>query len=206
MFTFLPCASHSHQVYWKQRDILGMDEGRGKGGSMKKSIQIVMTLICFAVGVGSAIFYFVMTRPNNGDSITAIGQTYEGSHISATAYDIKTFELQEKKQALVVVGFEIKNISKRSQVLVNSATYKAYVDDVAAETEPLFQYDEYLDADLAPGKRAKGYWGILVPADAKTVEIQVDDNYLRNKTAVFVLDVPPAESMTLEDYFASLNG
>ena len=80
------------------------------------------------------------------------------------------------------------------------------MDDVAAETEPLFQYDEYLDADLAPGKRAKGYWGILVPADAKTVEIQVDDHYLRNKTAVFVLDVPPAESMTLEDYFASLNG
>ena len=141
MFTFLPCASHSHQVYWKQRDILGMDEGRGKGGSMKKSIQIVMTLICFAVGVGSAIFYFVMTRPNNGDSITAIGQTYEGSHISATAYDIKTFEtpeLQEKKQALVVVGFEIKNISKRSQVLVNSATYKAYVDDVAARPNRFF--------------------------------------------------------------------
>lgn len=180
---------------------------------MKKSMQIVMIVLSVALTafVMFCCFHMIFEeeRPTTSpEPITKINQTYEGSRIHATAFDIKAFEtpeLQGKKQTLVIVGFEIKNIFKQKNVLVNSATYEAYVDDVAVETEPLFQYDEHLDAELAPGKRAKGYWGILVPADAKTVEIQVDDNFLKNKTAVFLLDVPPVGNMTLEDYFASLN-
>lgn len=181
---------------------------------MKKSMQIVMIVLSVALTAFVMFLCFRMIfeeeKPTTSpEPVTKINQTYEGSRIHATAFDIKAFEtleLQGKKQTLVIVGFEIKNISKQKNVLVNSATYKAYVDDVAVGTEPLFQYDEHLDADLAPGKRAKGYWGILVPADSKTVEIQVDDNSSKNKTAVFILDIPPVESITPDEYFASLHG
>lgn len=176
---------------------------------MSKSFRLIMTLICFAVGVGSAISFFVAFWPKSTKPITEINQTYNGSQIKATAIDIKAFETPELKkdnQVLVIIGFEIENISSRKTFPVNSTSYEAYVNDVSASKNSLYGYSSYLSVSkLAPGKCAKGYWGINVPDGAKKLEIHVDDNSLKDSSAVFILDVPPVESITLDEYFASID-
>ena len=44
-----------------------------------------------------------------------------------------------------------------------------------------------------------------MPDGAKKLEIHVDDNSLKDSSAVFILDVPPVESITLDEYFASID-
>ena len=55
------------------------------------------------------------------------------------------------------------------------------------------------------GKRAKGYWGANIPADTKKLEIHIKDGYGTDTSAVFILDVPPVESITPDEYFASID-
>ena len=181
---------------------------------MKKSAQIVFMVFSLVMGALVLFLCFYMLfgqeKPTTSpEPITKINQTYEGSWINATAFDIKAFapsDLKQNNEILVILGFEVKNISSKGPFSVNPSIYEVYVDDMAATKNSLSGYSQCLDVSkLAIGKRAKGYWGANIPADTKKLEIHIKDGYGTDTSAVFILDVPPVESITPDEYFASID-
>ena len=102
------------------------------------------------------------------------------------------------------MGIEIENMSSTNDYVL---TTEAYDDVVVTSKDYLIGTNMFIGINnLAPGKRAKGYWGTRIPADTKSIEVYVYENGLSpDKHAVFNFDVPPVETMTLEKYAASLN-
>lgn len=181
---------------------------------MKKSAQIVFMVFSLAMGALVLFLCFYMffgkeKTTTSPDPITEINQMYEGSWINATAFEIKAFtssDLKQDNQMLVIMGFEIENISSKGTFSVNPSIYEVYVNDMAVTKDSLSDYSQCLDvSNLAIGKRAKGYWGANIPADTKSLEIHIKDGYGTDTSAVFILDVPPVESITLDEYFASID-
>ena len=144
------------------------------------------------------------------EPITELNQLYKGSDMHATVYDLKTFtsaELKEKNQVLIIMGIEIENMSSTNDYVLTTEAYDVYIDDVVVTSKDyLIGTNMFIGINnLAPGKRAKGYWGTRIPADTKSIEVYVYENGLSpDKHAVFNFDVPPVETMTLEKYAASI--
>lgn len=142
------------------------------------------------------------------DPITEINNVYKGTRMNAAAFDIRAFKTPElrENQILVIMGFSIENASSSEKYMVDSGSYEVYIDNVVATKDYLIGINEHLNSCyLAPGKTVKGYWGAIIPASAKSMEVLVEDDRSAKKYATFILDVPPVESITLDEYFASID-
>lgn len=192
---------------------------------MKNFLRIPVTMICAMAVLSCSACNLLPTKKSTSsihssqgltssepisEPITELNQLYKGSDMHATVYDLKTFtsaELKEKNQVLIIMGIEIENVSSTQGYVLTTEAYDVYIDDVVVTTkDDLIGTNIYIGSDyLAPGKRAKGYWGTRIPADTKSIEVYVYENGISpDKYAVFNFDVPPVETMTLEKYAASI--
>ena len=179
---------------------------------MNKTLRLIVPIICLAIGAAFLIPFFIATWPKKTEPVLEINKTCKGSWVDVTAYDIKAFEtpaLKENNQILVVVGFEIKNTASQKDYYVGSCDL--YVDDIAVSENLLNGVEKGAEqrlnaTKLAPGKRTRGYVGANVPSGAQNLEVRIDDDDATGTSAVFILDSPPVESITPDEYFASLNG
>lgn len=178
---------------------------------MNKTFRPIVPIICLAIGAAFLIPFFIATWPKKTEPVLEINKTYEGSWIDVTAYDIKAFEtpeLKENNQILVIVGFEIKNTASQKDYYVGSCDL--YVDDIAVSENLLNGVEKGAEqrlnaTKLAPGKRTRGYVGANVPSGAQNLEVRIDDDDATDTSAVFILDIPPVESITPDEYFASID-
>ena len=78
------------------------------------------------------------------------------------------------------MGIEIENMSSTNDYVLTTEAYDVFIDDVVVTSKDyLIGTNMFIGINnLAPGKRAKGYWGTRIPADTKSIEVYVYENGL----------------------------
>ena len=112
-----------------------------------------------------------------------------------TATEIKQtngVEFFEPEEGNVFVGvkFTIENTSNEEQTISSILLFEGYVDDVKCEysISAACAFEETLDGSLAPGKKLIGWYALEVPEGWKTIELNVQSNWLSNSSANFVFE------------------
>lgn len=120
-----------------------------------------------------------------GDTIEADGMTIK--YLSVEDYKLKEDDYYDLKKGnkIIKAEFEFINTSKEDDLPVSSLSFSVNADDYEVETAWI--NDNELDADLSPGKKAKGPIYFEVPKDAKNIEIQYESNWWEDTKFTFVV-------------------
>lgn len=108
-------------------------------------------------------------------------------YISASEYKPKKDDYVDVKKGhkIIKAEFEFQNNSKEDDLVVSSLSFTCNADDYEVETKWID--DNELDADLSPGKKAKGPIYFEVPKDAKSIEIQYESDWWSDYKLTFVV-------------------
>ena len=100
----------------------------------------------------------------------------EIKYLSVKDYKSDNEFMQPKKgYKYIKAEFEFVNKSKEDDLSVSTLSFSCNADDYEVET--VYMDDNELDADLSPGKKAKGPIFFEVPKDAKSIEIQYESDW-----------------------------
>lgn len=107
-------------------------------------------------------------------SCYGVGETVEADGLSFTLRDASVSQYNEKD--LVVLDFFIEDISNE-HAWISWASFDAFVDDWAVDEEmpssvPGVSRDQFLSADLTPGKRTQGKVAYKLNKGWKVLELQ----------------------------------
>ena len=109
-----------------------------------------------------------------GETVTT--DDMEIKYISVKDYKSDNEFMQPKKgYKYIKAEFEFVNKSKEDDLSVSTLSFSCNADDYEVET--VYMDDNELDADLSPGKKAKGPIFFEVPKDAKSIEIQYESDW-----------------------------
>lgn len=81
--------------------------------------------------------------------------------------------------------FEFENISDSDQTISSMMNWDCYADDYSVEQSWIG--DDSIDANLSPGKKAKGAVYFEVPSDAENIVLEFETNFWTEKKIVFVV-------------------
>ncbi len=99
------------------------------------------------------------------------------------------FTKPDAGKTFVGVKFEIENISNESQNISSILLFSVYADDVKCEYSMSAQlsFDEgTLDGEIAPSKKAIGWYAVEVPEKWEKLEFDVSPKLFSNSSARFV--------------------
>ncbi len=92
----------------------------------------------------------------------------------------------------VFIGIKltIENISTQEQSVSSLMLFNAYCDDIKLDYSfsASSTFDGTLDGSIAAGKKLIGYYGIEVPSNWKTIELEVKEDWISNDSASFVFN------------------
>ena len=109
-----------------------------------------------------------------GETVTT--DDMEIKYLSVKDYKSDNEFMQPKKgYKYIKAEFEFVNKSKEDDLSVSTLSFSCNADDYEVET--VYMDDNELDADLSPGKKAKGPIFFEVPKDAKLIEIQYESDW-----------------------------
>lgn len=109
-----------------------------------------------------------------GETVTT--DDMEIKYLSVKDYKSDNEFMQPKKgYKYIKAEFEFVNKSKEDDLSVSTLSFSCNADDYEVET--VYMDDNELDADLSPGKKAKGPIFFEVPKDAKSIEIQYESDW-----------------------------
>ena len=109
-----------------------------------------------------------------GETVTT--DDTEIKYLSVKDYKSDNEFMQPKKgYKYIKAEFEFVNKSKEDDLSVSTLSFSCNADDYEVET--VYMDDNELDADLSPGKKAKGPIFFEVPKDAKSIEIQYESDW-----------------------------
>ena len=110
-----------------------------------------------------------------------VGETVTTDDMKIKYLSVKDYKsdnefMQPKKgYKYIKAEFEFVNKSKEDDLSVSTLSFSCNADDYEVET--VYMDDNELDADLSPGKKAKGPIFFEVPKDAKSIEIQYESDW-----------------------------
>ena len=110
-----------------------------------------------------------------------VGETVKTDDMKIKYLSVKDYKsdnefMQPKKgYKYIKAEFEFVNKSKEDDLSVSTLSFSCNADDYEVET--VYMDDNELDADLSPGKKAKGPIFFEVPKDAKSIEIQYESDW-----------------------------
>ena len=110
-----------------------------------------------------------------------VGETVKTDDMEIKYLSVKDYKsdnefMQPKKgYKYIKAEFEFVNKSKEDDLSVSTLSFSCNADDYEVET--VYMDDNELDADLSPGKKAKGPIFFEVPKDAKSIEIQYESDW-----------------------------
>ena len=99
------------------------------------------------------------------------------------------FTKPDAGKTFVGVKFEIENISNEPQNVSSVLLFNVYADDVKCDYSISAQmsFDEgTLDGEIAPSKKAIGWYAVEVPENWKKLEFDVSPKFFSNSSARFV--------------------
>ena len=109
-----------------------------------------------------------------GETVTT--DDMEIKYLSVKDYKSDNEFMQPKKgYKYIKAEFEFVNKSKEDDLSVSTLSFSCNADDYEVET--VYMDDNELDADLSPGKKAKGPIFFEVPKDTKSIEIQYESDW-----------------------------
>lgn len=173
----------------------------------KKNILLIIILIFVALSftmcgttcgiLGKAVDETVKEEEKKEDAMKEIakkkykvGETVKTDDMEVKYISVKDYKsdnefTQPKKgNKFIKAEFEFVNKSKEDDLAVSSLSFSCNADDYEVET--VYMDDNELDADLSPGKKAKGPIFFEVPKDAKSIEIQYECNFWTDYKLTFV--------------------
>lgn len=173
----------------------------------KKNILLIIILIFVALSftmcgtmcgiLGNAVDETVKEEEKKEDAMKKIakkkykvGETVKTDDMEVKYISVKDYKsdnefTQPKKgNKFIKAEFEFVNKSKEDDLAVSSLSFSCNADDYEVET--VYMDDNELDADLSPGKKAKGPIFFEVPKDAKSIEIQYECNFWTDYKLTFV--------------------
>lgn len=92
-------------------------------------------------------------------------------------------------KTFVGVKFEVENISNESQNVSSVLLFSVYADDVKCEysIKAQLSFDEgTLDGEIAPGKKAIGWYAVEVPENWEKLEFDISPEFFSTSSARFV--------------------
>lgn len=170
---------------------------------MKKLFLLLLCLaLCFSA-VGCAVDSAPekeQANPSQENSNNEAPQTFGlneaavFSNLKFTATELaqsegKDFFVPNTGNVFVGIKFTIENISNEDQTISSLLLFEGYVDDVKTSwsVSASCVFDEgTLDGTIAPGKKLVGWYSVEVPANWKTLELQVQNNIWSNNSATFI--------------------
>lgn len=118
-----------------------------------------------------------------GETVTT--DDMEIKYLSVKDYKSDNEFMQPKKgYKYIKAEFEFVNKSKEDDLSVSTLSFSCNADDYEVET--VYMDDNELDADLSPGKKAKGPIFFEVPKDAKSIEIQYESDWWDSIKFIFI--------------------
>ncbi len=170
---------------------------------MKKIAALVLAVALCAVFAACGDYPYKETGSASSDSSSAVSDTKSdfGLNDSAVFTNLKftATELKESQgtqffepaagKTFVGVKFEIENISNESQSVSSILLFDAYADDVKCEYSFTAQSsfsEGTLDGEIAPGKKAIGWYAVEVPENWAKLELDVSSELFSNGSARFV--------------------
>ena len=119
-----------------------------------------------------------------------VGETVTTDDMKIKYLSVKDYKsdnefMQPKKgYKYIKAEFEFVNKSKEDDLSVSTLSFSCNADDYEVET--VYMDDNELDADLSPGKKAKGPIFFEVPKDAKSIEIQYESDWWDSIKFIFI--------------------
>lgn len=174
---------------------------------MKKLLSFLLVLaVCFSLGAcdldtaptketGSTEEQ-TTEKTETKDETFGLNETAVFESLKFTATELKEnngTEFFEPEAGNVFVGikFNIENISSEEQSVSTMLLFDGYVDDVKCDysINASCAFDEgTLDGSIASGKKLVGWYALEVPKNWKTIELEVQSNWLSSSKAKFVFN------------------
>lgn len=132
----------------------------------------------------------------SGDEVFSINETAVFKNLKITATEIKNdagndFFKPESGNTFVGIKFVVENTSEETQSVSSLLLFDAYADDIKCDysisANCVFD-DGTLDGEISAGKKLVGWYALEVPADCKTIELEVKDSWLSDNKAKFVFE------------------
>ena len=118
-----------------------------------------------------------------GETVTT--DDMEIKYLSVKDYKSDNEFMQPKKgYKYIKAEFEFVNKSKEDDLSVSTLSFSCNADDYEVET--VYMDDNELDADLSPGKKAKGPIFFEVSKDSKSIEIQYESDWWDSIKFIFI--------------------
>ena len=168
---------------------------------MKKALSAVLAIVLCLSLVGCTVdeepskeLASVSSTAEEREAVFGLNESAVFTNLKFTATEIKEsdgtdFFTPEKDNVFVGIKFTIENISDEAQSVSTMLLFEGYADDIKLEysVSAACTFDEgTLDGDIAPGKKLVGWYALEAPKDWKTIELQVQSNWLSNNPAKFV--------------------
>ena len=131
------------------------------------------------------------TKEEENQSTFSVGDIVETedlriSFISAKQYTSDNEFIQPKDgNVFYRMEFEFENISDSDQTISSMMNWECYADDYSVEQSWIG--DDSIDANLSPGKKAKGAVYFEIPADAESIVLEYETNVWTEGKIVFVV-------------------
>ena len=175
--------------------------------------KIIKNVLCVALTVSMMVLVSACTlledgpaKENyNGNSTPSASKKNESFGLNETAVfenlKITATEVKESKgesffkpesgNIFVGVNFTIENISDEEQTISSILLFDGYVDDINCELSISASAafgSKMLDGTLAPGKKLVGWYAVEIPENWKTLELNVQSEWLSSTSANFVFN------------------
>ena len=167
---------------------------------MKRIISILIAIVlCFSFAAcGTDEPTKEVTSNNNSqkkqEQTFGLNETAVFSNLKFTATELKEsagtdFFKPESGNIFVGINFTIENTSDEEQTVSTLMLFEGYADDIKCDYSfsATCAFDEgTLDGTIAPGKKLVGWYAVEIPSTWKTLELNVQSDWLSNSSAKFV--------------------
>ena len=167
-------------------------------------LRFVNKILCIVICITIMISCTACQTGASKTTITELNKIFKNSKMKITATDIKAVknesgvsdELSGSKDIIIGVEFLVENISIEEFYFgTKSMPIQAYIGDFEAEQAISGTFGSVADlmGKIVPGKKLIGYYSAYAPKDTEKIEIHIRTEYLPDKYAVFILDVPSVD-------------
>ncbi len=130
------------------------------------------------------------------EEIFGLNETAVFDNLKFTASELKEstgseFLKPDEGKVYVGVQFTVENISDEEQTISSLLLFEGYADDVKCDYSfgATSAFGEgTIDGSLAPGKKMVGWYGVEVPENWSTIELNVKADWLSEGTATFAFN------------------
>lgn len=174
-------------------------------------MKIIKSIVCVALSVAILLSFAGCFSSEPGKEVDeptskpvqeskeqtfGINETAVFNTLKITATEIKeskgsTYFGPDEGNIYVGINFTIENISDEEQTVSSLLLFDGYVDDVSCDlsfTGATAFDSKTIDGTIAPGKKIIGWYVVEVSEDWKTLELDVQSNWLSSAKARFVFN------------------